>query len=420
MNKEAVKAILEKALRHEATPEEYGMLMEWIRTDEHHELSSQIGDLIAQRNGHTLSTEEPYDHEYWDGLCREILSKDIYSIGLPFTGPEKPVFRMPSRRRWYWAGAACILGLIALASWLWLNDEKTAPPVVAGKTEPTATDKQPGSNKAVLVLADGSSIQLDSTGNSQITADNGVLVKRKGGKLEYLASGGPSARKDQYNVLSTPRGGQYQLVLPDGTQVWLNAASSIRYPIAFPDDLRSVEVTGEVYFEVKKDAGKPFIVKGGGQEVRVLGTSFNMNVYEDEPLRKITLIDGAVQVQALEPSSGADPGRQKVTLRPGEQAKVGRLNNKMNVVAVDTEEATSWKNGFFYTRKANIGELMRQIGRWFDVEVDLDQLPPEKVTPLPTFSGAITRDLTLTQVIKILELSDVKVKLEGKKITILP
>lgn len=423
MNKEAVKAILEKALHHHATPEEYAMLMEWIKTDKDHEISVLIGEHIAIRQyGNPDLSDTPYDHEYWNTLCLEILRKDVYSIGLPFAAPVKNIRRMPSRRIWYGVSAACILVLIGLSTWFWLNRGSEQQLDTAGRLVSDSTDLMPGSNKAMLVLADGNTIQLDSTGNNQIAAGNGITVNQKGGKLEYLTVASNADRSNQYNVLSTPKGGQYRLMLPDGTNVWLNAASSIKYPVAFPEDIRSVEITGEVYFEIKKDAKRPFIVNGGGQEVKVLGTSFNMNVYEDEPLRKITLIDGAVQVQSVtrENASGINSRGRSVVLKPGEQVKVARSNNRMDIVVADIEEATSWKNGSFYTRKADIGELMRQIGRWFDVEVDLSQLPPAKVTPLPTFSGAITRNLTLSQVIKILEISDVKVRLEGKKITILP
>lgn len=422
MNKEAVKAILEKALRHEATPEEYSKLMDWIRNDQEFELSDQIGELMAaQMSANTGSSDDAYDYEYWNKRALEIVGTDYYSLVLPFASQEKQAPRIPSRRKGIWAAAASIVVVLGAAGYLWLNNgkEKTNTPVA--KEIAAVPDIQPGGNKAMLILADGSNILLDSAGNGQITADSGVLVNKAGGRLEYMQAGNNTARSNQYNILSTPRGGQYQLVLPDGTIVWLNAASSIRYPVAFPAHERTVEVTGEAYFEVKKDAARPFIVKGAGQEVLVLGTSFNMNVYEDEPLKKITLIDGAVQVQPLETSSSPlNPPRQRVTLKPGQQAKVTRATNRMDVVAVDTDEATSWKNGLFYTRKADLGELMRQIGRWFDVEVNLTQLAPDKAGHIPTFSGSITRNLTLSQIVKILELSDVKVKIEGKQITILP
>jgi transmembrane sensor len=418
MNKEAVKAILEKALRHEATPEEYNKLMEWIRNDQDFELSDHIGELMAvQMNGNTVSSDDVYDREFWHKRCLEIIGTDRQSLGLPFAPREKRTFRIPVR---YCAAAASILVVLGAAGYLWLNNGKEKTEIARTKEIVTPSDIQPGQNKAMLILADGSNILLDSAGNGQIAADNGVLVNKAGGRLEYVQAGENAARSTQYNILSTPRGGQYQLVLPDGTIVWLNAASSIRYPVAFPENERLVEVTGEAYFEVKKEAKRPFKVKGAGQEVLVLGTSFNMNVYEDEPLKKITLIDGAVQVQPQETISAPNPQGQRVTLKPGQQAKVNRATNKMDVVAVDTDEATSWKNGLFYTRKANIGELMRQIGRWFDVEVDLTKLAPDKAGPMPTFSGSINRNLTLSQIVKILELSDVKVKIEGKQITILP
>lgn len=420
MNKEAVKAILEKVFRQEATPDEYSILMEWIRTDEGYEFSDLITESIATHgNVNAVSDDIPYDHEYWNSLCKEILSREIYSIGLPFAAPEKKVVKLRSRK-WYWAGAASILVLLSAATWSLFNNKRTEP---VKTTQIAATpDFQPGKNKAILVLADGSNIILDSAGNGKIAVDSGIIVNKNGGRLEYSQAGENNYRSNQYNILSTPRGGQYQLMLPDGSTVWLNAASSIKYPVAFPNNERIVTITGEAYFEVKKDVTRPFIVKGGGQEVQVLGTAFNMNVYEDEPLKKITLINGSVQVQELQTHTGKDIQLpiKKEMLKPGQQAKVNRANNQMEIVDVDTDEATAWKNGYFYTRKADIGELMRQIGRWFDVEVDLSQLPADKVKPLPTFSGRLNRNLTLSQIVKILELSDVKLQIEGKQITILP
>lgn len=419
MNKEEVKAILEKVFRQEATPDEYAILMEWIRTDEGYEISDLITESIAAHGNRNAASDDIYDHDHWNSLCKEILSREIYSIGLPFAAPEKKVVKLRSRR-WYWTGVASILVLLSAATWSWFNNTKTGPAKTVATT--TAPDFQPGYNKATLVLADGSNIILDSAGNEKIAVDSGITVNKNGGRLEYLQAGENINRSNQYNILSTPRGGQYQLVLPDGSTVWLNAASSIKYPVAFPNNERIVTITGEAYFEIKKDETRPFIVKGGGQEVQVLGTDFNMNVYEDEPLKKITLINGSVQVQEMQTSTGKgfQPSLKKAVLKPGQQAKVDRASNQMDVVAVDTDEATAWKNGYFYTSKADIGELMRQIGRWFDVEVDLSHLPPDKVKPLPTFSGRLNRNLSLSQIVKILELSDVKLQIEGKQIIILP
>lgn len=196
------------------------------------------------------------------------------------------------------AVAAAVLILMGAGAWLWVN--RSPDNSTAKTTSPSSADVLPGGNKAVLTLDDGSTIILDSAANGKLTKQGKTTIIKPGdGQLVYDAKALPAAPSPRpYNMLSTPRGGQYQLVLPDGSKVWLNAASSIRFPVEFYEDKRRVEITGEVYFEVAPDKTKPFIVKfRGGGEVQVLGTHFNVNAYDDEPAIKTTLLEGSVKVE---------------------------------------------------------------------------------------------------------------------------
>ena len=266
----------------------------------------------------------------------------------------------------------------------------------------------PGRNKAVLTLADGTTIQLDSAANGQLTRQgNTQVIKRRNGQLSYQVAGPNSPvginTAIGYNTMTTPRGGQYQLQLPDGTMVWLNAASSITYPTRFAGGERRVEVRGEAYFEVVKDPKMPFRVslpdqasKQGAGEIEVLGTHFNVNGYSDEPVLTITLLEGAVKIDAS-------------VLKPGEAYSNGKVKK------VHTEEAVAWKNGYFQFDQADIRAVLRQLARWYDVEVRYEGKIPER-----KFGGEIQRDSNLSDVLKGLELSQVHFRLEGRTLTIIP
>ena len=237
---------------------------------------------------------------------------------------------------------------------------------------------------------------------------NTQVIKRSNGQLAYQVSGSNKSPAGtttpvEYNTMTTPRGGQYQLQLPDGTKVWLNAASSITYPTLFAGGERRVEVRGEAYFEVVKDPKMPFRVslpeqasKQGAQEIEVLGTHFNVNGYRDEPALTITLLEGAVKIDAS-------------VLKPGEAYSNGKVKK------VNTEEAVAWKNGYFQFEQADIRTVLRQLARWYDVEVRYEGKIPER-----KFGGDIQRDSNLSDVLKGLELSQVHFRLEGRILTIIP
>jgi ferric-dicitrate binding protein FerR (iron transport regulator) len=209
-----------------------------------------------------------------------------------------------------------------------------------------------------------------------------------------------------YNTVSTPRGGQYQLTLSDGSKVWLNASSSLRFPTAFPGTERRVEITGEAYFEVAGNESKPFVVDIAGKgEVEVLGTQFNINAYEDEPAIKTTLLEGKVKVSESN-------GSQSSVLKPGQQAQ---LANGIRVMDnVDMEEIMAWKTGWFYFDRQELPAIMRQVSRWYDVDVRYEGRISKK-----SFSGIVGRDNDIKDVLKIMENAGIRFRIEGSSITVL-
>jgi len=294
-------------------------------------------------------------------------------------------------------GAAAAVVLLVLAGVYLLRPRQQ--PTIAQINKVYKNDVAPGKDGAVLRLADGSQIVLDSAGNGEISRQGGTKVIKEGnGQLVYEAASG--GQEVLYNTLTTAKGKQFRMTLPDGTLVWLNSFSSLHYPTRFTGATRPVEVTGEAYFEVAADAARPFIVQTGRQEITVLGTHFNVNSYEDEPATRTTLLEGAVRV-------GNAAGQ--VSLRPGQQASVGQHDKKISVAEVNAEEAVAWKNGYFHFDNADIQTVMRQLARWYDVEVKYDGVTP---TAGGDFKGDIGRELTLAQVLKVLEQTRVHFRIE--------
>ncbi|MEO6682317.1 MAG: FecR domain-containing protein, partial [Ginsengibacter sp.] len=233
-----------------------------------------------------------------------------------------------------------------------------------------------------------------------------TIIKLDDGQLAYKGDARNAASKEvQYNTVTTPRGGQYQLVLADGTKVWLNAASSIRFPAAFTGKERNVEITGEVYFEVADNAVKPFIVKSNAVEIKVLGTSFNVNAYEDENAMKTTLLEGSVEVLMDKERSFLKPGEQAVVSHKSENIRVNKNAN--------LEEVIAWKNGLFYFDEDNVETIMKKISKWYDVEVVFDG-----GISLRKFNGQLKREANISHVIDILEEGGVSIKIIGKKVIV--
>ncbi|MBB5637838.1 hypothetical protein HDE68_003763 [Pedobacter cryoconitis] len=269
----------------------------------------------------------------------------------------------------------------------------------------------PGRSKAILTLSNGSKIILADSKNGEITNQSGTIITKKDSQLVYQKSGSSPADKYAYNAVETPKGGQYQLVLPDGTKVWLNAASSLRYPLAFQGNERKVELTGEAYFEVAKDKTRPFKVHSNNQVVEVLGTHFNINVYSNEPFIKTTLLEGSVKV------TNSSTNAQTI-IRPGEQSIIQKTGNSaIKVKDVDMDEAVAWKNGYFMFNSEQLESVLRKISRWYDVDI---QYQNEELKH-QLFSGTLSKYLSVSQVLKKLELlQSVHFKTEGRKIIVTP
>lgn len=262
-------------------------------------------------------------------------------------------------------------------------------------------DLQPGGNKATLTLADGKQVVLDSLSVGKPLRQGASAIVNRPGHLAYNTEN--KSEEIAYNILTTPRGGQYQLTLADGSKVWLNAESSIRFPTHFMGKERRVQITGEVYFEVAKNAAMPFMVEVGEMEISVLGTHFNVNAYD---IVKTTLIEGSVLVARED---------ARMVLKPGQQAQVA-TGEKIDILEnADLGETLAWKNGLFQFNNADIETVMQQVARWYDVEVIYEG----KVTKL--FGGSIPRDMSASNVFKALELTGgVHFKIEGKTIIVKP
>jgi transmembrane sensor len=259
-------------------------------------------------------------------------------------------------------------------------------------------------NRAMLTLADGRTIALDEAQNGEIANQAGVTItKTKDGQLVYEGK----TKVNAFNQITTPKGGQYQISLPDGTKVWLNAASSLSYPAAFTGNKREVRLIGEAYFEVSKDKEKPFIVYTKGQEVKVLGTHFNVSAYEDEDGTKTTLLEGSVKVRLVNSSAAA-------LLKPGQQAVFEF--NQLDVAAVDVAEAIAWKEGYFLFQDEDIRSIMKKIARWYDVEVVYaPNISNQKI------GGNIAHSKPLSEVLRTLSNTDkFNFKVEGRRVTVMP
>lgn len=306
---------------------------------------------------------------------------------------------------WRWVAAASVILILGTGAYLWLIRTPTSGLVEQGQRKDVKQDIAPGGNKAVLTLHDGSTIILDSAANGELAQQgNAKVQKTNNGQLAYdIVSEKPT--EVLYNTLTTPRGGLYQLSLPDGSKVWLNAISSIRYPTSFIGNERKVEVTGEAYFEVAKDAAKKFLVTVNGITTEVLGTHFNVNAYSDESDMKITLLEGSVSVSSSMASS---------ILSPGQQAQISQDKNIDVKTGVDTEEVLAWKNGLFQFNSLPVESIMRQISRWYDVDVEFESKSGKRY-----FSGLVSRNSNVSEVLKIMEQAGIKFKIEGKKITVL-
>ena len=337
---------------------------------------------------------------------------------------ETPVRKIPVTRRW-WAAAAILL-VAGAAAWFWRQSAPQQNELAGGSTHLPVI--APGTSGAVLTLDNGKTIVLDSLQNGLIAKQAGANVLLQNGQLAYNADSGKTQiqrgeEKISYNTMTTPRGKQFQLTLPDGTKVWLNAASSLRYPTAFVGNRREVQLTGEAYFEVaplrlrsgqastsdpERSRRTPFIVNVDSKaDIEVMGTHFNVNAYRDESFVKTTLLEGKVVIVPKEPAHNL------VVLEPGHECVIEK--GKVVVNKVDTESAVAWINGKFNFKSADLAMVLRQLARWYDVDIRYD----EKINA--RFSGSMYRSADFYELLKIIEFtSNVAFTVNQKTITVSP
>ncbi len=315
---------------------------------------------------------------------------------------------VPSRpgiiRFWRVAAAAVLVLAISAAGWKWLRNSGSPQPGMVA-TIPEGNDVMPGRPKAHLVMGDGKAVELDETSELGLEEKDGTRIGQSKGQLVYDAVAGPSS-ETIYNTITTPRGGEYQVVLPDGSKVWMNAGSSLRFPTRFSGPDRTVQLTGEAYFEVAQQAARPFMVQvANGGKIAVLGTSFNIMAYEDERAIHTTLVTGKVKV--------ISPSGKDVLLAPSQQAILSRESGTIKVGEADVDKAIAWKGGMFEFNDDDISTVMRQLARWYDVEVKFSGPVPDK-----HYTGSFRKQSTLQQALHILKTAGIRFSIEGRQILV--
>lgn len=381
--------------KQQLTPEEAAYLDAWKeRSAANRKVYADSTDPEQIRK--SLMALEQYD-------TREIAERIFRDAGIPVEGllREKRRIRLMQGLK-YWAAAAAVIAVLASSAIYFFTGKQSA-----GAPQQAIADSstlKPGGNKAVLVLAGGRQIVLDSAGNGTISQQGNVQVtKTDNGALAYEgdAAGGPQ----QYNTLVTPRGGHYQITLGDGSRVMLNSASSISFPVAFNGNTRTVQLTGEAFFEVAASKTRPFIVEANGARIRVTGTRFNVMAYHEEPGVATTLVEGVV---AMEKNG------QQVTIRPGQQALALAGQSTITTRTADLDEALAWTKGEFLFKSQNIAVIMRQIARWYDAEITYK----DDVSDI-RFSGGMSKREDVQHLLELLETEGrLKLVVNGNKITI--
>lgn len=368
MDKEQVQKLLDKYLDGTATPREKAML-------------DQLSNRVTKKRLQIFSETE------LDSIGEEIYAK------LPQPA-NKPI---AVRRYTIIAAAATVLICFSIALFFYQKSTNSIEQVA---------DIAPGSNTAILILANGKKIVLNDATTEQLSTQAGISVsKTHKGELVYNV-GQNKNMPVEYHTTETPRGGQYQVDLPDGTKVWLNASSSLKYPTRFTGKTRSVELTGEAYFEVAHNAAMPFKVKTDKQVVTVLGTHFNINAYHDEPALKTTLLEGKVRIDVFGNNASE-------ILKPGQQAAL--IGTQINVTESDTEQAVAWKNGYFRFRGESMESVMRRLSRWYNIDVKYTGEVADE-----SYYGTISRNKNISQVLAVLtETGLVHFKLEGRSIIVM-
>lgn len=388
LSQKRISYLLEVYSNRKASREEMDELFEWVKKGRKKPLKKHIEKLVSEYDSNELLPAVE-----WDKMYEQILQEKDSS------GAEPNLRKMS----WvHWAAAAVVVLLLG-SGYYYFTRQNEPHKVVALQPEKTNDIAPPNTVNAILTLSNGQKIILDSTGNGVVAMQGKVnVVKLADGEIVYKGN----TENIEYNTLSNPRGSKViSLILADGSKVWLNAGSTLKYPTAFAGNERKVEVTGEAYFEVAHNAAMPFIVSKGETDVRVLGTHFNVSAYDDEKSLDVTLLEGSVKVSN---------GNQNVLISPGEQADIhdSRLTIQNNV---DVEEVMAWKNGLFSYKGADVETIMRQVSRWYNVDVVFEEPVTEK------FYAQVSRNTNVSKLLKMLEATRaVHFSINGKTITVRP
>ncbi|WP_159452659.1 FecR family protein [Pedobacter nyackensis] len=395
-----LKGLFAKYMRDDCTTAEIRLLMQNF---------NEVGNEAELKQ--VIAAEMEKDTAVVDDAELDARMQHIYSQLKPNLSPDAEIEKAsrPLSGYFKYSIAAAVLIVVSAVFYFYINSGTTNQKGLTAQHQ--GNDVQPGGNKAILTLADGSKVSLTDADNGELARQAGMVVtKTKDGQLVYEVSDDMAGTTEVvYNTISTPAGGQYQINLPDGTTVWLNALSSLKYPIAFKDAVRKVVLTGEGYFEVAKNQRQPFVVSTNGagkaQDVTVLGTHFNINSYQNEGVTKTTLLEGSVKV--------ASSSRDHVMLNPGQQSI---LKNTFKVVEIDATQFIDWRNGNFVFNDESIESIMRKLERWYDVDVVYQGKIPDV-----DFGGEISRSKKLSEVLKVLETTrTVHFKIEGRRVTVMP
>jgi transmembrane sensor len=370
--------------------------------------SIKAKELLQKYTKGTCTEEERYLFEQWyNDLNRE---DRLQLTEIDLEQAEKEMLHVlldkiqKPRRILLWPRvAAAILVIFSVGGYLFIKNRITTESLQSQ----IHNEIVPGTNKAMLTLSNGKQISLSDAHNGTLSEEGNQLVKKAdSGTVSYESKGTSDKNVPlTYNTITTPRGGQWSVILPDGTKVMLDATSSIKYPVRFEGKQRSVDITGQAYFEVAHNSKMPFYVTTKNQVVEVLGTHFNVNVYTDEPVSSVTLLEGGVKISK---------GMKTAILKPGQQAVMTNGTNKISIKKVDAENFVAWKTGRFFFNKADIKTVMRQLSRWYDVKVSYKGTMPQQ-----QFNGDIQRNLQATQLLDILSnYYNIPFKIEGKKIIV--
>ena len=389
-----IESLFRKYLDNQCSPEEVESLFMLLDQEEHKETRESLIHSQLQASHTAMALADPLLYEKLDQSLQQIL----WTID-----QQKGLVRSTGWRKWQWAAAAAVFGLLVLGTYFFTRTGVTPQPVIV-QSVPVKDIPAPSLVRATLRLADGREVNLDNAENGSLAVQGQVhVIKTADGQITYQGKGNETL----YNTLINPRGSKVVTIsLGDGTRVWLNAETSLRYPTAFTGKDRRVEITGEAYFEVAHDASRPFYVTKGDMEIKVLGTHFNVNTYEDGEPAKVTLLEGSVKVEN---------GGKQTLLRPGQQARIDAGSMQL-LNDIDLDEVMAWKNGKFqFGENTSIETIMKQVGRWYNVEVEY------KGKVNQHFWGSVSRDVNVSQLLhKIESTGGVKFSLEGNKVLVMP